>query len=227
MTPTAAIGVLESIFWKPEISWDPVAMMLLQRLVDRTQTGEVGEPEFVRDRAVRWQLALSAGGGLASAELTDLADPSDRARKNGSIHPVPHATRTVGVAPCIGADDIQYVLGWCDEKSKAARVEQCHASFVSITNAWADAYPDDPAARAIARFYASGQVADVARPGAWVSKQLVLISVDGQPVTELPTLRRFWAAEVERRKAGEPGGTTRRGLCLVCARQRRVFGVGK
>jgi len=45
------------------------------------------------------------------------------------------------------------------------------------------------------------------------------VSVDGQPVTELPTLRRFWAAEVERRKAGGPGGTTRRGLCLVCARE--------
>jgi CRISPR-associated protein Csd1 len=103
--------------------------MLLQRLVDRTQTGEAAEPAFFRDRAVRWQLALSAGGGLASAELTDLADPSDRARKNGSIHPVPHTTRTVGVAPCIGADDIQYVLGWCDEKSKAARVEQCHAAL--------------------------------------------------------------------------------------------------
>ena len=30
MTPTAAIGVLESIFWKPEISWDPVAIEILR-----------------------------------------------------------------------------------------------------------------------------------------------------------------------------------------------------
>jgi CRISPR-associated protein Cas5d len=30
MTPTAAIGVLESIFWKPEISWDPVAIEVLR-----------------------------------------------------------------------------------------------------------------------------------------------------------------------------------------------------
>jgi CRISPR-associated protein Csd1 len=193
--------------------------MLLQRLVDRPQGGEAGEPEFFRGRPVRWQLALSAGGDLASAELTDLADPSDKARKNGTVHPVPHTTRTVGVAPCIGADDIQYVLGWCDETSKPARTEKCLAAFISLTKAWADAYPDDTTACAIARFYASGQVAEITQPGKWASKQLVLISVDGQPVTELPSLRRFWAAEVERRKAGGPGGTTRRGLCLVCARE--------
>src|SRR6185437_8294921 len=173
--------------------------MLLQRLVDRTQYGETAEPEFFRDRPVRWQLALTASGDLASAELTDLADPSDKTRNNGTVHPVPHATRTVGVAPCIGADDIQYVLGWCDGKSKPARVEKCHAAFINLTKAWADAYPDDTAARAIARFYASGQAADITQPDTWTSKQVVLISVDGQPVTELPSLRRFWAAEVERR----------------------------
>ena len=52
-----------------------------------------------------------------------------------------------------------------------------------------------------------------------MSKQVVLISVDGQPVTELLSLRRFWAAEVERRKAGGPDGSTRCGLCLVCGRE--------
>ena len=193
--------------------------MLLQRLIDRTQHDEAAEPEFFRDRPVRWQLALTASGDLASAELTDLADPSDKTRKNGTVHPVPHTTRTVGVAPCIGADDIQYVLGWCDENSKPARVEKCHAAFINLTKAWADAYPDDTAARAIARFYASGQAANIIQPDTWTSKQVVLISVDGQPVTELPSLRRFWAAEVERRKAGGPGGSTRRGLCLVCGRE--------
>ena len=164
--------------------------MLLQRLADRPQREEADKPEFFRDRPVRWQLALTADGDLASAELTDLADPSDKARKNGTVHPVPHTTRTVGVAPCIGADDIQYVLGWCDETSKPARVGKCHASFISLTKAWADAYPDDTAARAVARFYASGQVADITQPGRWTSKQVMLISVDGQPVTELPSLRR-------------------------------------
>jgi CRISPR-associated protein Csd1 len=193
--------------------------MLLQRLVDRTQRDEAGEPAFFRDRPVRWQLALTGSGDLASTQLIDLADPSDNTRKNGTVHPVPHATRTVGVAPCIGADDIQYVLGWCDEKSKPARIEQCHASFIRLTKAWADAYPDETAAQAVVGFYATGQVADIDQPDKWSSKQLVLISVDGQPVTELPSLRRFWAAEVERRKARGPDGAARRGLCLVCGQE--------
>lgn len=193
--------------------------MLLQRLVDRVNGDQVGEPEFFRARAVRWQLALTADGGLASAELTDLADPSDKARKNGTIHQVPHTTRTVGVAPCLGADDIQYVLGWCDERSKPNRVQQCYASFARLAGAWAAAWPDDPAAAAVARFYANGDATKMARPERWTSKQLVLISVEGQPVTELPSLRRFWAAEVERRKASGPGGSTRQGLCLVCGRE--------
>jgi CRISPR-associated protein Csd1 len=191
-------------------------MMLLQRLVDRTHGGAAGEPRFFRDRPVRWQLALTSDGDLASPELTDLADPSDKARRNGTVHPVPHTTRTMGVAACIGADDIQYVLGWCDKQSKPDRVEQCHASFAKLVAAWAVACPDDPAAAAVARFYTNGHDTGVARPEKWASKQLVLISVDGQPVTELPSLRWFWAAEVERRKASRPGGP-RHGLCLVCA----------
>jgi CRISPR-associated protein Csd1 len=193
--------------------------MLLQRLIDRTRYDETGEPKFFRGRPVRWQLALTGSGDLASTQLIDLADPSDKTRKNGTDHPVPHATRTVGIAPCIGADDIQYVLGWCDEQSKAARIKQCHASFIELTKAWADAYPGETAARAIVRFYASGQVAGVAPPDNWASKQLVLISVDGQAVTDLPSLRRFWGTEVERRKASRADGSTRSGLCLVCGQE--------
>jgi CRISPR-associated protein Csd1 len=191
--------------------------MLLQRLVDRVQDSEAGEPRFFRNRAVRWQLALTADGDLASTQLIDLADPSDNTRKNGTTHPVPLTTRTSGVAPCPGADDIQYVLGWCDDKSSPDRVAECHRAFIDMTSTWADADPAETAARAVARFYASGQAATVAQPERWASKQLVLISVDGRPVTELPSLARFWAAEVERRKAAGPGSEGRQGLCLVCA----------
>jgi CRISPR-associated protein Csd1 len=193
--------------------------MLLQRLVGRIPDSAAGEPEFLRDRAIRWQLALTADGELASAQLIDLADPSDRARKNGAVHSVPHITRSVNVAPCVGADDIQYVLGWCDENSKPDRVARCHIAFVQIIRKWADTAPSDTAARAIASFYASGEAATVTQPERWASKQLVMISVDGQPVTELPSLRRFWAGEVERRTTSGRGGEGRQGLCLVCARQ--------
>jgi CRISPR-associated protein Csd1 len=191
--------------------------MLLQRLIERANSKQDDTPAFFRNRPVRWLLALTANGDVASPQLADLADPTDKARKNGTVHPVPHTTRTVGVAPCIGADDIQYVLGWCDAASKSARVQRCQDSFISITKAWAEANPGETAANAIARFYASGRATTIVRPEKWTSKQLVLITVNGQPVTELPSLRQFWAAEVERRKASGPGGGARQGLCLVCA----------
>jgi CRISPR-associated protein Csd1 len=197
--------------------------MLLQRLIERTTGEQEDTPVFFRDRPVRWLLALTANGDLASTQLTDLSDPTDKARKNGTVHAVPHTTRTVGVAPCIGADDIQYVLGWCDEQSKPARVQRCHASFISLTRAWAAANPGETAASAVARFYASGQATTIVPPEKWASKQAVLISVDGQPLTELLSLRRFWAAEVERRKASSADGGTRQGLCLVCAGEKTLL----
>lgn len=91
-----------------------------------------------------------------------------------------------------------------------------NSSFASLVHAWAAGCPSDPSAAAVARFYAAGKAAAVVRPEKWASKQLVLLTVDGQPVTEFPSLRRFWAAEVERRKASGSSGA-RRGICLVCA----------
>ena len=192
--------------------------MLLQRLIERPRAEHAAGPRFYRDRAVRWQLALTSGGDLASVTLIDLADPSDKTRKNGTVLPVPHTTRAAGVAPCAGADDLQYVLGWCDDNSKPDRVQQCHASFAGLVKKWATAFPEDGAAAAVAAFYTAGKDTAVARPQTWASKQLVLLTVGGQPVTELPSLQQFWASEVERRKTSGPGGA-RRGVCLVCAEE--------
>jgi CRISPR-associated protein Cas5d len=54
MTPTAAAGVLESIFWKPEISWDPVAVEVLRPIrqftLRRNETTDLpGLVEAARD----------------------------------------------------------------------------------------------------------------------------------------------------------------------------------
>jgi CRISPR-associated protein Csd1 len=191
--------------------------MLLQRLVAMHREGDDDGPAHYRDRPMRWQLALRRDGTPASGLLTDLADPNEPTRKFGTSFPVPYTTRTSGVAACLGADDLQYVLGWCDQDSKPDRVAACHSAFVALVRAWAEQAPEDPAANALVAFYDNGQVASVTRPQAWTSKQGVLVVIDGVPVTQSASLQRFWAGEVERRKAG--GGTVggvRRGRCLVC-----------
>jgi CRISPR-associated protein Csd1 len=83
--------------------------------------------------------------------------------------------------------------------------------------AWAEHAPEDPAAKALVAFYAAGHAAGLTRPEGWTSKQSVLITIDGIPVAQSPSLQRFWAGEVERRKAGGGSGNgARRGRCLVC-----------
>jgi CRISPR-associated protein Cas5d len=54
MTPTAAVGVLEAIFWKPEFRWDPVAIEVLRDIhqftLRRNETTDLpGLAEAARD----------------------------------------------------------------------------------------------------------------------------------------------------------------------------------
>ena len=190
--------------------------MLLQRLVAMHPEGDSDGPAHYRDRPMRWQLALRRDGSPASGSLTDLADPDDRTRRFGTSFPVPYTTRTSGVAACLGADDIQYVLGWSDPHSKPNRVAACHTAFVDLVRAWAQHAPEDPGAQALLAFYDSDHAAELTRPREWTSKQSVLITIDGIPVTQSPSLQGFWVGEVERRKARGTGNGVRRGRCLVC-----------
>lgn len=189
--------------------------MLLQRLVAMPRDEDDSVPAFYRDRPMRWRLSLTQEGSLASRSLVDLTRPDDKPG-TGKRFPVPYTTRTSGVAACLGADDVQYVLGWCDEDSKPDRVTECHAALVDLVREWAEQAVDDPAAMALSQFYATGRTSQITRPEGWTSKQSVLVFVGGHPITESPSLQRFWAAEVERRKSGGGTGTSRRGLCLVC-----------
>lgn len=204
--------------------------MLLRQLVDyRPADGPPTGPErpYSRERAVRWQLELAADGALRG--LTDLADPSDKTTKNGLPRRVPHIGRTVGIAPILGVDDVQYVLGWADDKAKPDRVAAAHTAFVALCRRWAGEYPDDPLARAVVAFYDRANPPSLARPDAkWASKDVVAIAVGGRPVTDSETLWQCWSRVVEQRKSGSggrsgpPGAAEggadggRRGLCLVC-----------
>lgn len=193
--------------------------MLLRQLVDFTPIlAEDGAPArpYSRQRSVRWELNLTATGRLRG-QLVELFDP-DRPNKVGQNRPMPNAGRTVAIAPTLGADDIQYVLGWADEASKPARVADAHAAFVALCRRWAQQHPQDPAAAAVVAFYDRGELAKLDRSatGKWTSKDLVVITVDSRPVTDSDTLWQLWKSVVEERKSGGGTGGERRGLCLVC-----------
>ncbi len=194
--------------------------MLLHQLVDYRPTVDTDDAParpYSRQRTVRWELDLDAEGRFLG--LLDLADSSTKATRLGRSKLVPHVGRTVAIVPVLGADDVQYVLGWVDDKSKPERVAAAHAAFVGLCRRWASEYPDDPGAQAVARFYDTTDPRAITKPEAkWSSKDLVIIVVDGRPVTDCDTLWQLWARVVEQRKSGtgddDSGG--RRGLCLVC-----------
>ncbi|OAA19957.1 CRISPR-associated protein, Csd1 family [Frankia sp. EI5c] len=204
--------------------------MLLQRLVEfqRPRIDPDDElPPFFQLRPVRWIVRLDDNGELISPRLRDLSDPTAGPRgKLGTPGAVPYIARAAGISPLLGADDVQYVLGWPDEKSKPERVADCHAAFVDLIERWAAAAPNDHVAQAARKFFQSGAHARIERPAQWTSKQSVVLTVGAEAdwITERPSLRRFWAEEVARRKAGGRGtgsaaqgeAAGRAGVCLVC-----------
>ncbi|RCW45125.1 CRISPR-associated Csd1 family protein [Halopolyspora algeriensis] len=186
--------------------------MLLQRLVDYAHQHTTSAP-FHRQREFIWRLNLPSDGG--PARLFSVLQADGRGKLRGEFQVAPSVTRTVGVAPNLGADDVQYVLGWGDETTKPDRVRQCHEQFVELVSRWASSVDGmDPAAAVVSDFYANGGVESLPAPEeAYTAKQGVLITVDDIPVIHHDSLVRFWVEEVIRRKGG-----SEHELCLVCGR---------
>ncbi|MEY8042637.1 type I-C CRISPR-associated protein Cas8c/Csd1 [Saccharopolyspora cebuensis] len=184
--------------------------MLLQRLVGYAEDN-VTTPPFHREREFVWRLDLSTEG--RPAQLTSIRQPDGKRR--GQRVQAPAATRTVGVAPQLGADDLQYVFGWGDETTKSERVAACHEQFVALISRWADSAPGDESAQRLRRFYEDCEHHQIQRPEGSTAKEGVLIAVNGELVIGRPSLVRFWTEEVARRKGGKNSGF---GTCLVCGR---------
>lgn len=92
MTPNAAIGVLEAIFWKPEFAWEIVAIEVLAPVregrVRRNETTQV----VTRDGALRGERVDTAANRTQRA-ATILIDVRYRIHAHVRLHP--HATEPV------------------------------------------------------------------------------------------------------------------------------------
>ncbi|MEV0675934.1 type I-C CRISPR-associated protein Cas8c/Csd1 [Actinosynnema sp. NPDC050436] len=194
--------------------------MLLQRLVEYSDTHLAHARPFHREREFRWRLDLDLDGRPLSTELAPLVD--EQRPNRGQVLTVPAVVRTVGVAANLAADDAQYVLGWGDDTTKPARVTQCHTAFIDLIERWAasNAGHDDRIARAVTRFYRSGAAADLTRPDDLTSKHGVVIAVNGDLACRSDSVVAFWSAEVASRKGGKGG--SRHGLCLVCGQYQEL-----
>jgi CRISPR-associated protein Csd1 len=186
--------------------------MLLHRLVDYARADPHIPPPFYASKPVRWVVELNPDGSLASRHLTDLADPGDRAQRNGTPRMVPLIQRS-GIAsqPMLAVDTAEYALGRATDGKREAKAKQYHETFRELVAGW-HASSDDPAAAALHYFLTGGHAAALLDEPNLVGSHLVAFRSSGRFLHDADSARRFWASEAGSRKS-----STRSGLCLVCA----------
>ncbi|MGH3693759.1 MAG: type I-C CRISPR-associated protein Cas8c/Csd1 [Pseudonocardiaceae bacterium] len=186
--------------------------MLLHRLVDYARADPHITPPFYASKPVRWVVELNPDGSLASRHLTDLADPGDRAQRDGMPRMVPSVQRS-GIAsqPMLAVDTAEYALGRATDGKRDAKAEQYHATFRELVARW-HANSDDPAAAALHHFLTEGHAARLLKEPNLAGNHLVAFRGSGRFLHDTDSARQFWASEAGKRKS-----STRTGLCLVCA----------
>lgn len=192
--------------------------MLLTRLVEYARADPTVPPAFYASKLLRWIVELNEDGSLASPQLTDLADPTERARRNGAPHLVPAVQRS-GTAPqpMLAVDTAEYALGWSTDESRTTKSARYHAAFRDLALRWHES--DNSAESSALRGFLVGQHGDtLARPAELAGNQMVAFRVAGRFLHANAGAQRFWADEAERRK-----GSTREGLCLVCGQTGRLL----
>lgn len=207
---------------------------LYQALVKFADLNDVVEKPHHGLAKFQWQLDLNADGSLASTQLTPLR--TTRASKGKEYvdawqqHLVPRTTRTSGISPMLGADDVAYVLGWADapdrgdesdsaweraQERREASASARHAAWRHLIAEWAQYAGDtDPVPGAVVTFL-DEHVGEVQRPESWTSKDGVYVRVAGHPAAQSPTAVAFWSSWVDAKK-----GADEEGLCVICGRVR-------
>lgn len=197
---------------------------LYQSLVRYATDRDLLERPYYAELRFPWQIELNADGSLISTELTPLpGEPDAKGRPSkvpGQVKSVPSMKRTSGIAAILGADGLDYVLGWYDsdpddpaaEAKRRADSAKRHAAWSELVREWAasPAGSTDPVATAVIRFLDEG-VTQIVPPEKWAAKDRVLIRVAGRLVTDSDSAARFWAEHVAGKK-----GSELHGHCVIC-----------
>lgn len=197
---------------------------LYQALVRYAKDRELLARPYYAELRFPWQIELNADGSLASAELTPLpGEPDAKGRPSkvpGRVVSVPSMKRTSGIAAILGADGLDYVLGWYDptpedpagEAKRRVDSTKRHAAWADLVRQWAasPAGSADPVTSALVRFLEDG-VTEIVPPEKWAAKDRVLIRVASRLATDSKSAAQFWAEHVAGKK-----GSDLRGHCVVC-----------
>lgn len=171
--------------------------MLLEKLRDYGQQLPDLAPPGYAEAWVRYEIHLDADGTLLIPEPVDLADAK---RKNGQRRQVPQVVRTSGVKPLLLNDNGEYTLGLARQEADPAkqssrdeRVQKSHEAYLQLVATAAD-YTQVQPVRAVQRFLHNRPLEQLRLPERYDPGGVINFRVDGELVTDLPEIKRFWSS---------------------------------
>ena len=165
--------------------------MILQRLAEYAQRQEDSLPSGFQRDLIQKEIRLRADGTLR--DVLRLGGET-RGQRSGKVQVVPRIVRAASIKPILIDDNAKYAFNVIAEGDKADRAAECHEAYVRLVERCATSTADDRVA-AYARFLRTPEVELVKEklePG-----DNVVVSVDGQLLTEIPAVRAFWSEPKE------------------------------
>jgi len=191
--------------------------MLLKRLKEYADQRMDMPPVLYTETPVRYIIELNTEGRLLTPRPTDTADPANPKTKRGQRRRVPQIQRTVSVKPLLLADKADYTLGLANENTRPERVETCHAAYLELLARCAQQSGAAEVA-AVLHFLHNTPIDQLDIPEDFDRGALITFRVDDRFVVDLPSVRKFWAAQ----HAPDEEATTIM-QCIVCGEQRPVL----
>jgi len=197
---------------------------MLQQLVEYADRLEDALPSGYARNNVRYVIYLDGQGRLLSKEPVDLAGKENKA---GQIRAVPYVRRSgTQPPPMLLADHAEYTLGLVrpakdgatdkDIAKAQAQAPVRHRAYMQLLErCMVDT--QEPAVAAVYTFLSSSPLAQLALGKDFAPTGTIEFVVDGRRVTELPSVRRFWADY----NSKDEGAQTMQ--CVVCNRQRSAL----
>jgi CRISPR-associated protein Csd1 len=163
--------------------------VLLEKLAEYAERLDLPPAMYIKT-PIRWLIDLDGDGNLQGFVATDGGRGK---RDRGKEFLTPHIARSSGIRAKLLADTGEYVLGIAREKSKPARVEQCHQAFVELVKACAES-TNEPSVKTVLNFLKHLSIPVLSLPEDFDPSHNVTFRVEGAIVTDLPSVRSFWAA---------------------------------
>lgn len=189
--------------------------MLLEKLCEYANRLDL-PPEMYIKTPIRWLIDLDREGNLLGFVATE---GKGGKRERGKEFLAPHVARSSGVRAKLLADTGEYVLGIAREKSKPARIEQCHRAFVDLVKTCAES-THEPSVNAVCHFLERLNVQALPLPEAFDPSLNLTFRVEDTMPIDLPSVRSFWAttaSDYEEDAAGQPSTLMQ---CLICGEMR-------